>query len=208
MTTLAERLDQWNSDTIKKYDTLLGGRSNITRKADRINFVCAKLLDKTSLRTIWEQMDSISQRAVSTAYHNDGEFDSNAFVAQYGELPPRPQKKDLWYGYFHKEPILFDLFVFDGQIPDDLMPLLAELVLSPERFQIEGIEKLPKKIKYSRYDWDVKPVETELIGRADLLTFLQMVEQKQVKYGAKNNRLTAASVRKVLANLIGYKLRV
>lgn len=202
MTTLAERLDQWNSDTIKKYVTLLGGRSNITRKADRINFVCAKLLDNTSLRTIWEQMDSVAQRAVSTAYHNDGEFDSDAYVAQYGELPPRPQKEDLWYGYYHKEPILFDLFVLDGQIPDDLMLLLAELVLSPERFQIEGIEKLPIIIKRGRYDWDVVPVETELIGRADLLTYLQMVEQKQVKYGAKNNRLTAASVRKVLANLM------
>ena len=202
MTTLAERLWQWNSDTIKKYVTLLGGRSNITRKADRINFVCAKLLDKTSLRTIWQQLDSVAQRAVSTAFHNVGEFDSNAFVAQYGELPPRSQKKDSGYGYYRREPILFDLFVLDGQIPNDLMPLLAELVLPPERYQLEGIDELPKKIKYGRYDWEVMSVDTESIGRADLLTYLQLVEQKQVKFGAKNNRLTAASVRKVLANLM------
>ena len=50
-------------------------------------------------------------------------------------------------------------------------------------------------------------VETELIGRADLLTYLQMVEQKQVKFGAKNNRLTAASVRKVMANLMAGDFR-
>ena len=202
MTTLAERLDQWNSDAIKKYVTLLGGRSNITRKADRVNFVCAKLLDKPTLRTIWGQLDSVARRAVSTAYHNDGEFDSNAFVAQYGELPPRPKKKESLYGYYQKEPILFDLFVLNGQVPDDLLPMLAELVLPLERFQLEGIEGLPNRIKDSLYDWDVTSAETELIGRNDLLTYLQMVEQRQVKFGVKNNRLTAASVRKVLANLM------
>jgi hypothetical protein len=207
MTTLAGQLDQWNSDIIKKYVALLGGSSSITRKADRINFVCVKLLDKTSLGTLWGKLDSVAQRAVSTAYHNDGEFDSKAFVAQYGKTPPRPQGKVSWYGHFHKEPILFDLFVFNGQIPDDLMPLLAELVLSPERFQLEGIKRLPNKIKYGRYDWDVMSVETELIGRADLLTYLKMAELQQVKFGAKNNRLTAASARKVLANLMDGDFR-
>jgi hypothetical protein len=207
MTTLAEQLNQWNSDTIKKYVVLLGGGSRLTRKADRINFVCAKLLDKTSLRTVWRQLSGVAQRAVSTAYHNDGEFDSKAFVAQYGELPPRPQGKVSWYGSFHKEPILFDLFVLNGQIPDDLMPLLAELVLAPERFQLEGIEKLPDRFQKGRYKWDVVSVETELIGRADLLTYLKMVELQQVKFGAKNNRLTAASTRKILANLMDGDFR-
>jgi hypothetical protein len=202
MTTLAEQLNQWNSDTIKKYVVLLGGGSRLTRKADRINFVCAKLLDHTSLRTIWGQLDSVARRAVSTAYHNNGEFDSKAFVAQYGELPLRSKRKESLYGYYHKEPILFDLFVLNGQIPDDMLPMLAELVLPLERFQLEGIDGLPNRIKDSRYDTNVMSAETEMIGRNDLLTYLQMVEQKQVKFGVKNNRLTAASVRKVLANLM------
>jgi len=154
------------------------------------------------LRAIWEQLDSIAQRAISTAYHNVGEFDARAFVAQYGDLPPRPQKEGSWYGYCGKEPVLFDLFVPDGQIPDDLMPLLADVVLPPERFQLEGVKKLPKIIKYNQYDWDVTSVDTEMIGRADLLTFLQMVEQKQVKFGFNNRRLTASSVRKLMANLL------
>jgi hypothetical protein len=34
-----------------------------------------------------------------------------------------------------------------------------------------------------------------------------MVEQKQVKFGAKNNRLTAASVRKVMSNLMDGDFR-
>ncbi len=199
---LAESLEQWKSDALKKYVYLLGGRSNITRKGERIAFICQRMLDAESLRALWQGMDDIAKRAVSTAYHNNGEFDADAFIAQYGQLPPRPEKESDWYGYYHKEPILFDLFVVNKYIPEDLLPLLADLVLPPERFRLEGRAKLPSATKRGRYTWDVTSVETELIGRADLLTYLQMVEQKQVKFGAKNNRLTAASVRQVLANLL------
>ncbi len=205
MTTLKEQLEQWRSDDLKKYVYLLGGKSNIQRKADRVTFIQRKMIFKESLRAVWQELDDIAKRAISVAYHNDGAFDSDAFVAQYGRLPPRPQRERHWY--YYKEPILFDLFVVDGQIPDDLMPLLADLVSPLERFQLEGIESLPSEVTRHKHDWDVVSVETELIGRADLLTYLQMVAQKQVKFGAKNNRLTAASVRKALANLMDGDFR-
>ena len=204
---LETMLYQWRSDDLKKYVTLLGGSSSIALKGKRITFICQKMLGKESLKTLWQEMDDIAKRAVSTAFHNDAQFDSAAFIAQYGQLPPRPQKKDDWYSYYHKESILFDLFVIDGQIPDDLMPLLTDLVLPTERFQLKGIAQLPIEVERGGYDWDVASVETELIGRADLLTYLQMVEQKQVKFGAKNNRLTAASIRKVMANLMAGDFR-
>ncbi|MCP5101436.1 MAG: hypothetical protein GY943_38310 [Chloroflexi bacterium] len=202
---LETKLYQWRSDDLKKYVNLLGGSSSITLKGKRITFICQKMLGKASLQLIWRELDETSKRAISTAYHNVGEFNTAAFIAQYGGLPPRPPKKQSWY--YYKEPIIFDLFVIDGQIPDDLMPLLADLVLPLERFQLEGINTPPSKIKDKRHDWDIMPVETELIGRADLLTYLQMVEQKQVTFGAKNNRLTAASVRKVMTNLMDKDFR-
>ncbi|MCP4420011.1 MAG: hypothetical protein GY805_25665 [Chloroflexi bacterium] len=200
--SLKHRLFQWNSDTLKKYVTLLGGSSSITLKGKRVNFICQKLLEKNSLEALWKRLDKISKRAVSTAYHNDGEFDTAAFIAQYGQLPPRPKKENTYWYSYRTEPILFDLFVVDGQIAEDLMPLLAELILPLERFKLEGIDQLPTEVKRNRYEWDVTSVETEMIGRTDLLTYLQMVEQKQLKFGAKNNRLTAASVRKVMTNLM------
>ena len=199
MNSLEVRLYEWTSNTLKEYVTLLGGGKSITLKGKRVAFICQKLLDKTSLRTIWSDLDTVAQQAISNAYHNDGEFNASAFVAQYEQLPPRPENETRWYSY--KEPILFDLLVVDGQIPDDLMPLLADLVLPLERFQLEGME-LPTKVEDDYAGWDVTSAETELIGRADLLTYLQLVEQKQVKFGAKNNRLTAASVRKVLSTLM------
>lgn len=88
MTKLVERLEQWTSDTLKNYVSLLGGTSSITRKGERIDFICHKLLDKGSLRAVWHQLDDVARRAVSTAYHNEGEFNADAFVAQYGQLPP------------------------------------------------------------------------------------------------------------------------
>ena len=72
MTTLANRLEQWRSDDLKKYVYLLGGNSSIIRKADRVAFICQKMLVKDSLHMLWHGLDGIARRAVSTAYHNDG----------------------------------------------------------------------------------------------------------------------------------------
>jgi hypothetical protein len=201
--TMAELLERWNSDTLKQYVSMLGGRSSITRKGDRIDYICQRLLDKASLHLLWQQLDDTARRAVSTAYHNDGGFDARAFVAQYGDLPPRPRRESAYgYGYYHKEPILFDLFVVDGLIPPDLMPLLSDLVLPVDRFRLEGSAETPSEIQLWEYDIPVHQVETEMIGRADMLTYLRMVEQGRVRLGASTKRLTAASVRKVLANLM------
>ncbi|MCA9964169.1 MAG: helicase-associated domain-containing protein [Anaerolineales bacterium] len=197
---LKDLLDQWTSDKLKTFVYLLGGTSSINRKDDRRTYICIKLLKPETLRQIWQQLDPIAQRAVSVAYHNDGLFDASAFVAQYGELPPRPQK-DKWHSY-HREPILFDLFVIDGQIPEDLRPLLTNLVLPAERFQLTGIERLPATVFQWNHNWEIIRADTELIGRTDLLTYLQMVDQGELKWSATKNDLTAASIRKVLNNLL------
>lgn len=201
MMTLVEALNQWTSDTIKSYVALLGGSSSITRKADRINYVTRQLLDKKQLTAVWQKLDPIAQRAVSTAFHNGGPFDQAAFVAQYGEMPPRPKGDRHFYSYY-RNPILFDLFIIDGHIPTDLMPLLADLVLPPDRFQLEGLAELPQTIRLYRDDLDITQADTELVGRTDLLTYLQLVDQGVLKWSAKKNELTAASVRKVMANLM------
>ena len=204
---LAELLEQWRNDDLKEYVLLLGGRSTITRKAERIEFIAQTMLDKASLRAIWQGLDGISRRAISVAFHNEGEFSQAAFVAQYGTLPPRPKKRDGRSSYYYKIPILFDLFVIGDHIPDDIMPLLADLVLPPERFQLEGAADAPSQLELGGRVEDVTAVETELIGRTDLLTYLRFMEQDQLRFGPQNQRLTAASLRKVLANLMAGDFR-
>lgn len=198
MTTLAAALTQWNSDKIKQYVDLLGVGKGVTRKADRIERICQQFLDKENIRRLWLQLDPLAQRAVSNACHNDGYFDAQAFVAQYGEFPPRPQKR----GWYSPEPILFDLFVVEGEIPSDLMPLLADLALPLERFQLTGIDTLSPTVTRGRASYDIVQAETEIAGRTDLLTYLQLVEQGALAWSDKNHELTAASVRKVMSNLM------
>ena len=197
---MSQALYQWTSETLKGYFELLGGK-RLTIKADRIDYICRQMLDKETLSGIWQRLDFLSQRAVSNAYHNDGLFDAQAFVAQYGALPSGSQVQRLSYS-FRRSPILFDLFVLDGQIPSDLMPLLGDLVLPLERFQLVGVEVLPETVGKKRDTFKLQLAETELVGRADLLTFLQLADQGELKWGYTNGQLTAGSLRKVFSQLL------
>ena len=200
MMKMEQALYQWTSETLKEYSQLLGGK-RLTAKADRVDYICRQMLDKETLSGIWQRLDSVTQRAVSSAYHNEGLFDERAFIAQYGALPPRPQSGHPFYSY-QRTPILFDLFVIDGQVPPDLMPLLTDLVLSLERFQLVGVEALPKAVIHGRDNYSVQQAETELVGRTDLLTFLQLVDQGALNWSSTNRQLTVGSVRKVYVRLL------
>ncbi len=206
---LRELLDQWTSDQLKEYVKLLGGNTSITRKGDRIAFICQQMLNRDSLAKAWEQLGQISQRAVSAAYHNGGEFNVAAFVNQYGELPPRPDQNARYWGLLYQTPILFDLFVDRIQllIAQDLMPLLEDLALPVERFELAGVATIPEVAEQEGFSSPVIRVETELIGRTDLLAYLRMVELGHVKFSGTNHRLTAASVHKVADNLLDGDFR-
>ena len=92
MTTMAQALERWTSELLQSYFNMLGGKK-LTRKAERIDYICRQMLSEDTLPSIWQRLDPVAQRAVSNAYHNEGVFDSQAFIAQYGELPPRPGKE-------------------------------------------------------------------------------------------------------------------
>ena len=89
MMTLAQFLERWTSETLLGYFNLLGGKK-LTRKGERIDYICQQMLSAETLPGIWQRLDPQAQRAVSSAYHNEGVFDTAAFLAQYGQLPPRP----------------------------------------------------------------------------------------------------------------------
>lgn len=200
MMMMSQALHQWTSETLKRYFDLLGGK-RLTSKSDRVDYICRQMLDKETLPKIWQRLDSVSQRAVSSAYHNEGMFDEPAFIAQYGAMLSRPESGQPYYDY-RRSPILFDLFVVNEQIPADLMPLLTDLVLPLERFQLEGVEAPPLTVTQSRVRYSVHQAETEMIGRADVLTFLQLVDQGALNWGSTNRQLTAGSVRKVYTQLL------
>ncbi|HEX9922338.1 MAG TPA: hypothetical protein VGD99_06725 [Anaerolineae bacterium] len=196
---LSEILYQKTNDVLKQYARLCDGCSSATRKDDLVRCIQRTLLTPESLHGVWAQLDNLSKKAIAMAFHNDGHFDAVAFAAQYGQLPERPQTRWFW----HQQPILFDLFIYEGQLPSDLMPLLEPLVPPPERFQLEGLATAPTFIM-SPYGGSTSLIraDTEQAGLHDLAAYLRLVDQGQIKISATTSRATLGSIKKVKANLL------
>ncbi|MFN8488627.1 MAG: hypothetical protein U0350_13590 [Caldilineaceae bacterium] len=196
---LFETLYNYNNDDLKKFVKLLSGSSKLTRKDQLVVFLIDELLTPTKLRGHWQRLDALSQKAVAAAYHNEGVFLADAFVAQYGALPERP--KTEWY--WSRDPILFDLFVWRNQIPDDMLPLLVELVPTPERFQVTGLVETPQTAPSFDEPQPLFHADTEAAGLHDLSVYLRMLDQGQIDISNTNSyKLTPASAQKLHDNLL------
>jgi hypothetical protein len=199
MTLLDFYMENYNSSDLKQWVDLCGGSSRLTRKAERAEFLARTLTSAAEVRRLWGEMDELSHKAIAAAYHNEGNFDADAFVAQYGGLPPRPRKdRWSWYG----EPILLDLFIQNNTIHGALLPLLAPLVPEPERFQLEGIEAESVTVVLNGEQVPCAIALREEPGRRDLLTLLGMMNQGVLKLGSTSSRLTPKSVELLRQQLV------
>ncbi|NJN94255.1 MAG: hypothetical protein HC875_09275 [Anaerolineales bacterium] len=145
---LSEILYQQTNDTLKRLAGLCGC-SGQTRKDDLVRCIHKIVMTPDSLRRLWDKLDDLSKKAVASAYHNGGEFNAAAFVAQYGSLPDRPQSSRFSWEI---KPIPLDLFlysptpyhafnIYSPVLPGDLLPLLENLVPPPDKFQVSGCRK-------------------------------------------------------------------
>ncbi len=205
---LSEILYQHTNDILKRLAGLCGC-SSYTRKDDLVRCIHKVVMTPASLEKLWQQLDDLSKKAVAAAYHNDGEFNATAFVAQYGALPERPQSKWSW----EVKPILLDLFLYAPQpyytfnaanpiLPSDLMPLLENLVPPPDKFQLEGRPDAPKTVmgRY-RKPVDLICAETEQAGLHDLLAYLRLVNEGKIGSDV-SGRAPVASIKQILASLL------
>ncbi len=188
----------YTNDDLKKLLQLLKAPSKLTRKDQMVVFLLDELLSPAKLRSHWTRLDALAQKAVAAAYHDDGTFHANAFVVQYGALPERP--KSDWY--WTREPILWDLFVYNNQIPTDLMPLLADLVPPAERFQVTGLVEAPKLAVSFDEPQPLLHADTEEAGLHDLAIYLRLLDQNQLTLSSSSYKLTAASLQKLLDRLL------
>lgn len=188
-------LAAYNSEQLNGYVKLctsaLQLKERPTRKEDRARLIVNVLLDPQNVRTLWAQMDELSHKAIAAAYHNEGEFVADAFVAQYGSLPQRP-KKSQWS--YDKEMILLDLFFQQGRLLPQLMPLLKDLVPPPERFQVQGVAELQVRLDDDLdFPLELRVAETERAGWHDLLLLLQMFDQRVLALKPDTGKLTPDS---------------
>ncbi|MCL4299398.1 MAG: hypothetical protein KJ077_26925 [Anaerolineae bacterium] len=206
---LAEILYQQTNDTLKGLAGLCGC-SGQTRKDDLVRCIHKAVMTPASLAQLWGRLDDVSKKAVASAYHNGGEFNATAFLAQYGSLPQRPQSKWSWT----VKPILLDLFlhsplpyytrsVYNPILPSDLMPLLENLVPPPDKFRLEGRPDAPKTVM-GRYRKTVELIraETEQAGLHDLTAYLRLVHEGKISSDYSSGRATIAGIKQIMASLL------
>ena len=184
-------METYNSDVLKEWVDLCGSPKGLTRKADRAEFLVRTMTSAQEVRRLWGELDELSRKAVAAAYHNEGTFNADAFVAQYGRLPERPRINSWsWYG----KPILMDLFMPDNTIRPEIMPLLAPLVPEPERFRLGGVDAQTVAVTIGDEQIPCTIAQREEPGRRDLLALLSLAHQGVLKFNSSASRLTFNSV--------------
>ena len=131
-------------EDLKQLVRLCGGPGpDGTRKEQLVEYIASRLTHPASLAEIWQSLDPLSQKAVATAYHAGGEFAPEAFVAQYGELPAHMAGLSLpsMFYVFNRKLSPVELFIHDGEIPEEIMDLLGPLVPPPEKFRVGRASK-------------------------------------------------------------------
>ena len=183
-------METYNSDVLKEWVDLCGSSKGLTRKADRAEFLVRTMTSAQEVRRLWGEMDDLSRKAVAAAYHNEGSFHADAFIAQYGSLPARARRNAWsWYG----NPILMDLFMPDNTIRPEIMPLLAPLVPEPERFRLEGVAAQTVAVTIGDEQIPCTIAQREDPGRRDLLALLSLANQGVLRFNSTGSRLTPKS---------------
>jgi len=198
---LSERLSRLYDYYIDRYLALLGERRRNLNTFEARELITATLLDPQRLHALWAQLDDLSRLAVAEAYHNDGEFVVGAFLARYGRLPNSYKKYD--YGIYHRhDKVLFDLFIWENHIPDDMLPLLASIVPPVDPFRLTGLPTPPDSVLLEKRRLEPIVKLTEQAGLNDLPVYLRLVENGELSFSVTSNRLTGGGARKLLANLL------
>lgn len=202
---LRAALNSFIVEDLKQLVRLCGGPGpDGARKEQLVEYIVGRITHPVVLAEIWRRLDPLSQKAVASAYHAGGEFAPEAFVAQYGELPDHLSGLSLpsMVYVFNRKLSPVELFIHGDEIPEEIMELLGPLVPPPEKFRLEGLERTPHAIDIDGERVTLLRADTEQTGLHDLLVYLRMLRQGEVRTSTNSWRLTPASVRKLLNNLL------
>jgi len=202
---LEEQIWGYTVEDLKKLIRVCGGPGpEGTRKEFLVRYLVERLTDPASVEELWERLDPLSQKAVAAAFHNGGEFDEEAFVAQYGERPAhRGSIYTSIFSYsYNAEPHPLDLLLHHNELPRELMTLLEPLVPPPERFRLQGLADTPVAIRVEDEEIPLLQADTEEAGLHDLAAYLRLVKRGALKHTTASQQLTATSARTILGNLL------
>jgi hypothetical protein len=206
---LRQTLFQLTANELKARRKLapLADRSN---RKDLMVEALAGFLLSGDLGRIWSELDDLDLKAIAETVHNwGGRFDSVRFRAKCGALPsafePRP------YSTLRSAPpprSVLPLFFYQGEVPEDLRPRLAERVAQPAGSPARTLTDadLPQAIPSSDPEAEAEPLRrqaTEALVRHDLPAMLRLIGQGGVAVGAKTGLPGSAAVAKIESILLG-----
>ncbi len=163
------------------------------RRDEAIFYLIDQLGSKVSLRKLWDQLDPVTQQALSMTVHvTNGIYQPDTIQLRYGHLPPPPQRH--WAGY---KPTELDLFLDENQtILGELYPILRVVAPKPEPWKIPTQPEPPPR--YEAFGFERSPGPE--VGLQDLTTVVALIGQGRILV---NDRMlpTSDSIQLILDNL-------
>ena len=213
ISTVREALNNYNVEQLKSLLPLLPTQERPTRKAELVETVF-RCLERDGLQNLWEQLDSVQQKAISETVHSaQSQFERERFQAKYSEFP----KFGTWSHYGrHNKPTLLRLFFYSFDImPEDLKAQLKAFVPPPKKNQIKSVAQLPTHIarKGKIFDWETRKYqsyseeitleirEMERAASHDLQAVLRLIQAGKISVSDKT-RMPTASTQKAITALL------
>lgn len=195
---LAETLAGLNNDDLKPRAQLCM-KNAPTRKSDLIEVIVTALNTPETLQRLWSQLDKLSRQTLAVAIEHGGQLDEDAFRAQYHALPWDAQKKkdSLWSYSYRREYLPIDVFMYQGRIPPDVIPLLKPLAPKLTPYAVEALAELPTAEVKELYI-----TETEDSAVHDWTATLGFIAEGTAAVTPANERPTSAAVLKLGERLL------
>jgi hypothetical protein len=187
--SLYEICDSYLAEDIKKIAALT--RKKIpTRKAEIISFIGKELENEENILRYWNKLDDLQKAAVSEALYSPP-FGTRKFLLKYGTLPHYGRHRS----HEHRMPTYLNLFIFDDQIPKELVSPLKRFVPRPRQDKLQSTVTVPTAIG--------REYGTELSALSDVTTVLQLIAQNKISVSDKTKLATKTSIKKITEVLEG-----
>ena len=183
------------------------GKPEVTRKQDMVDALASIMEMPSRVRTIYDGLDDLSQKAIQEATHNpQGELHRGRFLAKYGQSA----KLDLpGRSYYDSKPSELRLFIPEAtMLPTDLRAILKTFVPKPTPIVVVVVEDLPTLVfpPHVRHHGrppdpddqiELRVRETARAALLDVKAMLRLIDAGDVKVSDKTKKPGQATMKTI-----------
>ena len=201
-----ETLLNYDVPSLKKLASLVATKLP-TRKADLVDLLQEKLLNRNFLETSWEKLGALQKAAVAETLHNPTlTYNRMKFEAKYGASPSLGTIQK----YGREKPQFLSLFILSGKIPLDAAKVLELFISAPEMDTVTSLETLPgnytipaQEYYPARENISVTISHTERAALHDVLAVLRLIDAGRISASDKTKRAGKAGQKAITEILYG-----